>query len=908
MTEFASRKQIPGDHHLRRDIRLLGWQFRKLIQSNCEPGTWDELRQLRELAEQRQRGDTDAEGRIANLLKGLPVERLVTLTRAMSIYFDLANLAEDRHRVRVLRYRKDTGRGSETIAQGIAELRRGTDTAGFKSLLKRLNIEPVFTAHPTEAKRRTIRRTLRRLRRDLFLIDRPHLLSSERQRRLRRMNRDLLALWSTDTISPRRPTVMEELRRTVFAVRTLWRVGPRIMDQLRSTLQSDDEIRALDQPLGFGNWIGGDRDGNPFVTCDVTQQTLGYLRRTAVEMHRRACRAVRRRLTVSTSRCPLPESMKLAIDEAVEKWPSISAHLGTLHPQEWIVQWLTIIDHRLRASAQLFGGDPMAYDTSGSLARDVDRIAGTLREAGQDELATGALLRWQDRIRIFGLHLMRLDVRVNSTVIEMATHQLLAASGSHDSYSDLSDTDRAHAMADTDHRAVADVSPEGLDTDARDLVDVLTLTQRMAANGHTEIFGQFIVSMTHQPSDILALHWLMRVTAARVGADQPAALQVVPLFETIDDLAKSDRLVESLLSNDSYRAHVARNGDRIACMVGYSDSAKDGGYFASNWALYEAQKRLADCAKRNQIELVVFHGRGGAIGRGGGPAARAITSLPREAVDGRLRITEQGEVIAERYDDPGIAQRHLEQLFWATLWQSTPHDSAVPDDADDIARTLAATSMGAYRDLLNLPGFERYLQDCTALRLVEKLSIGSRPSRRTGGAKLEDLRAIPFTFAWNQVRMPINAFFGLGTAFESLSEQQRARAQELYQQWPWFRAVIDNAELALARCDSAIARRYSLRAPDHTQSLAIWQRLCDEYDASLRAVLSIKRESRIVEAVPWLRRTIEIRNPYLDMLNLTQLELMSRVDDDTPDEKRDRLDHAIRLTLQGIAAGLRNTG
>jgi phosphoenolpyruvate carboxylase len=485
--------------------------------------------------------------------------------------------------------------------------------------------------------------------------------------------------------------------------------------------------------------------------------------------------------------------------------------------------------------------------------------------------------------------------------------QLLDATGS-PGYRALDDAGRHRMLAEADAVAGAAVGLESLTPETADLMRTLTLTQRLANAGESRALGQLIVSMTHQPTDVLAVVWLLKVAALRVGMADPAPLPVVPLFETIDDLHRAHVMFDALLDDPHYRQHVRRGGERMTCMLGYSDSAKDGGYLASNWALYQTQDRLASRARDRGVTLTMFHGRGGALGRGGGPAARAIISLPSHAVDGRLRITEQGEVIAERYDDPSIAQRHLEQLLWATLRQSYSHHNGVPADAHQFARHMADLSLQAYRKFVESPHFADYLRQCTALPLIEKLPIGSRPSRRTAAARLEDLRAIPFTFAWNQVRMPINAFYGLGSAFEALDPTQKKRASELYKAWPWFRAVIDNAELALARCDPAITRRYAQLGPDQTWAMELWQMLCNEFEAARRAVLAIKQESDIIEAVPWLQRTIRIRNPYLDLLNLIQVELMSRLARETAEGDQRPIDEALRLTVQSIAAGLRNTG
>jgi len=919
--EYASRHLVAGDRPLRRDLRLLSWQVRRLVVEHGGREVWEIFRELRDLAERRGAGDRQTEAEMARRIGELPTDRLTTLVQASRLFFDLANLAEDRHRVRVLRRREADGRLGETIdraAVGLREAGRSGDEV--RSLFQKLRVEPVLTAHPTEAKRRSIRRTLRRLRRDLFLIDRPDMLPTERQTRLRRMQRDLAALWYTDPISPRKPTVLEELERTLFATRTLWRVGPRLMRKTRRALtggkvhgQADREVdEAADDadvsPLRFGTWIGGDRDGNPYVTSDVTRQALETLRTTAVRLHLRECRATRERLTVAAPRCGLPESLRHAIDDARHHWPELQRRLDRLHPDEWLVQWFAVIDYRLRRSARLPASrrKTAGYRNARELAADVQLAHDALHEAGHHELTTGSLQRWRDRIDIFGLHLMRLDLRVNSADLTRTIAAIDRALGDPADYTRLDDAQRRDMLTARRAQWAGSLDLDALPDDAADLIRALGLYQRLHHTGADQALGQVVVSMTHQPADALAVVWLMNLAAHTHRFDHPAAIPVVPLFETIDDLHRADAMLDALLQDDRYRQHVERCGEHQTCMVGYSDSAKDGGYLASNRALYQTQERLTEVARRHGVTLTIFHGRGGALGRGGGPAAHAIESLPPQSVDARLRITEQGEIIAERYDDPGIAERHLEQLFWATLTVSGAPHVDVPDDAEALADRLADLSLDAYRNLTQSESFETYLRQCTALPLIETLPIGSRPSRRTPSGKLDDLRAIPFTFAWNQVRLPLNAFFGLGSAYEVLTPDEQQRAADLYERWPWFRVVIDNAELALARCDPAIARRYTPLADDPDAADQFWRRLRDEHDRSVNAVLAIKREDQLIADVPWLRRTIRVRNPYLDILNLTQVELMRRRAGQSPVPAD--LDHPLRQTVQAIAAGLRNTG
>ena len=902
---------MEGDRPLRRDLRLLGWELRQLVHRHGGEAVWDSLDELRDLAEGHLEPELESEDAIAEAITRIPLAQLAEMIRAMGLFFDLANVAEDRHRVRVLRQREREDRLGESFAAAARTL-DNLPADQQRQTLEQLMIEPVLTAHPTEAKRRSTRRAIRRIRRDLHVMDRTDLLPAERRRQITRMRRDLASLWQTDAVSPRKPSVMEELRRTLFAARTMWRVTPRILSSLREAfdqpgLESPDALT----PLRFGSWIGGDRDGNPNVTAQLTRQTIAYLRRTVVRLHRKQCRQVRHHLTISARRAGLPEDLKTRIEQACVDHPPLRAKIDRLHPEEWLVHWLTYVDYRLSCSEVLptVGGDAFAYRDAKDLLADVEPITRALRQSGHEELLAGALQRWHDRIGAFGLHLLRLDIRINSTDLIAIVDELMKQVGLCDSYAWLDEPARRAVLSrwPRDPSKIA-IDPAKLSEEVADRWALFHFIHDLCQSGGAAALGVLVVSMTHQPSDAIIPVWLMRLAAMAAGDENHAPLPVAPLYETIDDLDRSGQILHALLSDEAFRAHVAACDQRQVCMVGYSDSSKDGGYVASNWALYRSQEQLAQVARQHDVELTVFHGRGGAIGRGGGPAARAIHSLPPQAVDGRIRLTEQGEVIAERYDDPAIARRHLEQLFWATLTVKHEHGDRPDSARRALVNTLAQAAEATYRKLVGMDRFVEFQRNCTALPLIETLQIGSRPSRRRGVKTLEDLRAIPFTFAWNQVRMPINAFYGLGTAFESLDDSQREKIIALYRDWPWFRAVIDNAELALARCDPSITLRYVELAPDPESARQLCQALDDEFNRACRAVRAIKGEDQLLARVSWLRRTIRVRLPYLDILNLTQIELMRRRANVSGIAEAEAIEHALRGTVQAIAAGLRNTG
>lgn len=902
--------QDKADHHLNRDLRLMQWLLRRLVQSHGAASTWEHKHALRTDAGAYLNGDAEALDRMKSRVASMTNDELSELTDVIGLFFDLANLAEDRHRVRVLRHRTRHGIQKETLQDAIATLKQhGMPPEQIQQRLDQLRITPVLTAHPTEAKRRTIRRILRRLRADLIRLDHTHLLPHERREHIERMNRDLASLWYTDPLSARKPTVMDELKRTLFAVRAMWRAAPQLIEGFRKATTNHEALSTPRKALAFGNWVGGDRDGNPFVTAQVTRRTLEVLRDSAIRLHLRECRRIRRRLTLSDARGGHPEELIQAINKTVARWPHLHQKLDRLHPDEWFVHWLTIIEYRLNRSRgfRFQTQDHAAYRNTQELLADVELTARSLKAIDHHELLTGALQAWIDRIDCFGLHLLELDMRVNARTITTAISEIMRQTGATSDYQALTESERISAISQNAPSHLSPIDREVLSSDTRDLLSILSLAQKLKNEGYGESVGLIIISMTQAPSDVLGTRWLAQVASALEGQDSEITLAITPLFETISDLQHASSLLSEMLKDTGYRDSLKLQDHQQFCMIGYSDSAKDGGYVTANWSLFKAQRDLARCAAEHQVHLTLFHGRGGAIGRGGGPAARAILSLPPESVNGKLRLTEQGEITAERYDDPAIAKRHLEQLLWGTLTLETLNNQE-PDESDlQLINRFSDQAEQHYRQLIENPSFLMYLRSCTVLPLIEHLHIGSRPSRRSGTARFEDLRAIPYTFAWNQIRVPLNAFYGLGHAFSALEPHEQQRLQQLYTTWPWLRAMIDNAELALVRCDTTIAHVYLDNAESPTDVEAIWQQFDHEFKRARQAVTSIKQEQALVEHNNWLNQSIQIRTPYINVLNLIQAELLRR-QQKMGENPSSTLSQPLRRTVKAIAAGLRNTG
>ena len=915
---------------------MLGFELGRVLREHAGDELYDLVERVRALAKARRAGDAAADDELKRVIAGLDGRQIEQLIRALSVFFDLANLAEDRHRVRVLRARESGGEGEErkeSIGDAVATLRaRGVGAGEMQGLLDRLHVEPVFTAHPTEAKRRTVRSLLRRLRGDLVALDERGRTPRERDRLIARLQADLAVLWEVEPLRPRKPDVLEEVRRSLFVVDPLWEAAPWLQVSLRRAVarhypeasgdtQGGGALRA-GRFLSFGTWIGGDRDGNPYVTADVTRQTLHILRSEGVRRHSQEARRLAPLLAVSTRRRGLSDELRAALDEAVTGDEALRERMTRLHPHEGYRMWLEVVRARLE----------VGYRTSDELIRDLRLMQNSLRQAGHGRLADGELREWIDRAHVFGLHIARLDIREDSRALHAAVAELAAAVGAVESpseYEAMDDAARVRLLSEAvDVTRASRLNADDLSEAAREKLDLFTLVHREAAAHGGETLGMAIVSMTHRAGDVLPMLWLLRLGAAACGEREPAAsLPIVPLFETIDDLNRAPDILDAMMASEGYRRHLEASGNVQCCMIGYSDSTKDGGYLAANVGLQAAQRRLAAYAAKRGVELMLFHGRGGALGRGGGPAARGILSLPPRAVEGRLRITEQGEVLAERYDDPQVARRHLEQITWATMLVSAGSreggDAAAGvvgvsgergegGDGGDLLEQAAERSRAAYRELIEDPAFIAYFEHATPIGTIESLQIGSRPSRRKSGdggeRKLSDLRAIPYTFAWTQSRHLLTAFYGLGTGLEPWADRDLERLRAMYREQPGFRATIDNAELALAKADPAIAREYAALVPDEKEGLRLWERFAAEYERSRRVVLAVTGRAQLLDSVAWLQRSIRVRNPYVDPLNLIQVELLRRKRTATGDEAREEIEELLRLCVQGIAAGLRTTG
>ena len=914
---------------LHRDMCLLEELLERVVAEDEGIEAVQLVSEIRQLARDRRANVPGAETVLAKKIQGLSEDQVRLVARSLSIFFDLANLAEDRQRVRVLRHREQARHPdpiSESIGASIQQLKAaGFDAEGVQQALNLLDVELVFTAHPSEAKRRSIRSKLRRMRHCLVEMDRQDLLPRERDGVRSRLAAELTVLWQTEFLRPMRPSVLEEVERGLSIMPRLWDVVPEIYQSLRMALAREFPQFEFTIPrfLRFGSWMGGDRDGHPGVTWDITERTLIWLRDTAIDRHLDWCHRLYDFLSVSRNEVTLKNDLPNALSIAETRWPEFAETLARVAPHEIYRRWIRLIEWRLKQSRCTSMTQPAldgAYCDGHELEHDVDALIVSLRQCHGQRALAAEVQRWFDLTRVFGLNLTRLDVRQDAGRYREVMTELLRVTGDCADFATLSEPERQVVLI----RSMGTAKPLDESTLAPLTLETLSLFRMLLQaiiRFGPNCLGGHIISMTRWPSDMLTVLWLWRRACSELQASAAAtttvpthALRIIPLFEKIGDLKAAPAVMSDILDQPVFAEHLKAQNNRQIVMVGYSDSTKDGGYLAACCGLDRAQDLLHQVAAARGIRMTFFHGRGGSLGRGGGPAARGILSLPPDALGGSLRLTEQGEVLAERYDDTQVAYRHLEQVTFATLVASNVPRPVVHTEWRELMESLAEQSLQAYRQLVDTPGFIEFFGEATPIEEIENLPIASRPSRRTGQRTLNDLRAIPWVFAWTQNRCLIPAWYGLGTALSEVKYSNRSgwqRILEMYRQWPFFQATIDNAATALAKTDMYVGQCYSELCSDEEQRGQIWKLIASERDRSRQTILDLVGGSELLATTPWFQGSIEVRNPDIDPLNLIQIELLRRrrkLDSVVDESDLQRLRDLLRLSVQGIAAGMRTTG
>lgn len=915
---------------LRSEIRHLGTILGETIRELEGEEAFQIVEELRKLAWDRRTGVEHAEQRMIDRIANLNLEQLFITTRVFTVFLDLLNMVEDRRRVRVL---GDRARGvypqprNESIRDAILQLRSaGTSADEIQQLIDGLHIELVFTAHPTDAKRRSVRSKLTAIRGLLAVLDRDPY-PEERDRAEQEIRVEIAKLWQTDFIRPWRPTVMQEVSRGLSIKPVLWDEIPLLTDEFRrGIIENYGDAVKLKRPfLTFGSWIGGDRDGHPGVTANVTRETVTWLRREALAFHIKTCEKWFHTLSLSVRQARETSKLSVAISSAESRYPEsteLKSQLASLPPGELCRRWLAIIRWRLEQTQQTLLGKPVvtgatpstgAYQSADELAGDVEILSEALLATPAGKSGISGVRDWLVQIAAFGFHLARLDVRQNAKVYSDVLDSILRQSGHCESWKQLGDNARVQFLEKSlDAKLPLVVSDNEDDAMARETLAMFRMVHDVCGLFTNAAFGAHVISMAAVPSDVLTVLWLYKQTAPPIeGSDGTTGMPIAPLLETIDDLERGPEILAGMLSIPAYREYVRKQNDQQLIMLGYSDSTKDGGYLTACWSLYQAQKNLVQVAAKYGVKLTFFHGRGGSLGRGGGPTARSIMSLPTGSFRGSMRLTEQGEVLAERYDDPAIAHRHLEQVIWSSLLAAGHPTAPAPEAWLELMNQISSDSFTKYRQLLEQPRFVEFFRCVTPISDIEQLPIGSRPSRRNPGGGLSDLRAIPWVFSWTQSRCLLPAWFGMGAAMQPFLDQtdQQALLKTMYRDWQFFRAMVDNAELALAKSDMQIVTHYQSLAAGEPALMSIAEMIVNEYKMACEVVLQLTGRNELLDSTPWLKESIRVRNRFIDTLNLTQVELLRRGrKQQLSDQEAEELRHLTRLTINGLAAGMRTSG
>jgi phosphoenolpyruvate carboxylase len=907
------------------DIHLLGGLLGDTIRRLEGEDAYGLVEQVRaDAKELRENHSPEKARRLRDHLGRLELPALRTLIRAFSIYFDLINLAEQQARMRALRElpgKRDT-ESPRAALEGLRD--QGVSAAQVAQLLKHALIGPVFTAHPSESRRRTILERLAAIAHQLDRLGREPLLPEERAQAVSAIAEEVETLWLSDAVRESRPTVRDEVRQGLGMVeRSLFGVVPRVYRTLEEGLRQtypgyEWRVPAL---LRFGSWIGGDRDGHPGVTHRDTIRAIQFQQETLLRHYLTRMEDLRYRLSHSERSVTHGAALLESLERDAALFPEV-ARMPPVHERyrakcRLISAKLQRTLDYVRSLTPTWGQEPQpppgVYMGRRELLDDLTAIADDLRQAGVQVAAAGAIRDMIRLVEVFGVHMLTVDLRQHSARHGQALDEILRRAGVCEAYGALSPPERLACLVRELHgkRPLIPFHLESYTPETAEVVRTFRAVAALLEQQCPEAVSTYIISSTTEPAHLLEVLVLAREARLFRPDEGISRLDIVPLFEALEPLRAASGIMGQLFELPVYRRHLGLRGDVQEVMIGYSDSNKESGFLQSAWALYRAQGDLMETGRRAGVTMQMFHGRGGSIGRGGGPANRTILAQPRGTVGGRLRVTEQGEMIADRYGHPGIAERHLEQVINAVLRASFPHDDESPDPSwAEILDRLAAAACRHYRDLVyETPEFLTYFQQATPIEEIVEFKIGSRPTRRSPAVGVEQLRAIPWVFSWMQCRHTLPGWYGLGRAVDDyLQERPEAldTLRQMYRHWPFWTTLIDNAQMILTKADMTIARLYADLVADQELAARIYGRIAAEYQRSVDVVCRITGQKELLERSRILRHSIDRRNPYIDPLSFIQSVLLKRLR--AGDGPHEELLTGVLECINGIASGLKNTG
>ncbi|SFL58108.1 phosphoenolpyruvate carboxylase [Nitrosomonas communis] len=913
------------DKPLREDIRMLGRMLGDTLREQEGDATFELVETIRQTAVRfRREQDPKARQELDAILNRLSNKATIAVVRAFSYFSLLSNIAEDLHHNRRRRAHLRQGSspqpGSVTLALERV-LASGIDNASLDDFFAKAMISPVLTAHPTEVQRRSILDCQLTIQRLLQERDRIQLTPNELRHNEEALRAAIQILWQTRMLRSVRLTVHDEIENgLIYYTYTFLSQVPYIYAKIEDLLErhKGKEAPQVASFLRIGSWIGGDRDGNPFVTHQVMLHAAERQATLVFDFYMDEVSKIGRTMSLA--------ERLIHVSEELEQLAAASPDIPASRIDEPYRRAFLGIYARLAATSRQRGLAVMQreqvnptepYADSAEFVHDLDIVINSLKQHRSDWLARGALRNLRRAVDVFGFHLASLDMRQHSKVHEQVVAELFARGTRRDNYLELSASERMKWL-------LAEISSlrllhspylsysEPTQSELRILQMAAEIQRRF---GHAAL-PNYIISMTTGVINILEVALLLKEAGLLQAGENPQlGLNIIPLFETIEDLRSCSTIMDELLSLPYYRKLLDSRGNVQEVMLGYSDSNKDGGFLTSNWEIYKAEIELAKIFAKHKVELRLFHGRGGTVGRGGGPSYQGIMAQPPKSVNGQIRLTEQGEVVASKYTDPEIGRRNLETLVAATIEATLLSHDAIQENAAryyQVMETLSSTAFAVYRNLVyETPGFKQFFQESTPIREIAGLHIGSRPSSRKPSDRIEDLRAIPWVFSWSLNRTMLPGWYGFGSAVEAFVQQAQGEEaglkllQEMHEKWPFLQTLLSNMDMVLAKTDMGIASRYAELVTDAPLRNHIFGRIQAEWERSVKWLFAITGHTELLQENPTLARSIRIRTPYIDPLNHLQIELLRRyrAGDDV-----DQVHRSIHLTINGVAAGLRNSG
>jgi phosphoenolpyruvate carboxylase len=921
LEELTARAGAQKEAPLRRDVRSLGRLLGAVLKEQAGAALFDTVEELRSLTTAQREAPEAAERerlmlRAEAVIAAASIEEVYRLTKAFAIYFELTNLAETNHRKRRRRAAEVSG-AEPQAGTFLGTLRRvrdaGKGAAEAMELLSRVEVVPVFTAHPTEVARRTVLFKRARIAAELERLDSLPLAGRRARAAAERIASEITALWQTDEVRRRQPTVRDEIKMGLdyypaSLVETVPEVYEEMADAFRATYGLRLEARELPRVVRFGSWIGGDRDGNPFVTPGCTRDALRMARETVLDLYLAAVDELHERLSGSTKQAPASGALASAVEERERQLPPAAARPFAPHAAEEVCRrFLSLVMRRLsatRAAPGAGGAASDAYADAGEFTKDLRLLRESLAEGGALRLAQQLVDPLVRQVETFGFHLHTLDVRQHARVHARAAEELARGA---------SIVDESDAVGDEGAGGVESKLPEAPSAETAAMLDALRAVATLKREFPPESIRSHVISGARGVGDVLRLVWLAESCGVRVAADaerNDPGLMPVPLFESIEDLRNCPGVCRALWTSREYAPYLDSWGRRQEVMLGYSDSNKDGGMLTSTWEIFKAHRALHEVARECGVRLELFHGRGGTVGRGGGPTHHAIVAQPAGAFEGSLKITEQGEVLNFKYAEPVLAERNLELMVAASLEAlARPGGAEWRGEWEEAFEWMSQVAFEFYRErVAENPDVVPYFEEATPVLEFDLAKIGSRPARRSSQTRgLADLRAIPWVFGWMQSRHVLPAWFGVGHALERFAEERAGGAEVLKEMMrvPLFMTLVGDVETGMAKADLSIARRYAGLVGDEGLRGRVFGMIADEFERTRRVVLRVSGQARLLERRPMLEVSIALRNPYVDPMSLIQIELLRRK---RAGQESEELDYALAATINGISAGLRNTG